>query len=194
MIKRSWQFQFEDGAHEIVLEHGYLSGKRKFFIDGEEFKLLPAEARHYPDVGSTHTFEIAGHECMVVIQTNGVTFTYDLVIDGIAQSTQQLYQPGSASKVEIETSVRRKTLIGIFLITGAFSFLLTWWMAFRSGYYLPIFAIMAPELTVLAFYLVLYPGDVTGKIPLRFWAALALGLALGVLHNWLLSSGFFIFF
>ena len=61
MTKRSWQFQFEDGAHEIVLEHGYLSGKRKFFIDGEEFKLLPAEARFNPDYGSTHVFHIANH-------------------------------------------------------------------------------------------------------------------------------------
>ncbi len=193
MAKRAWQFQFEDGAHEIVLEHGYLSGKRRFFIDGEEFKLLPAEARHNPDVGSTHTFEIAGHECMVVIRTNGVTFTYDLVIDGITQSTRQPYQPDGASKAEIETSVRRKTLIGIFLITGIFSFLLTWWMAFQLGYYLPFLAILAPELTVLAFYLVLYPDDVTGKIPLRFWIALILGLALGLLHNWLLSAGFFFF-
>jgi hypothetical protein len=78
MAKKNWTIQLEDGRHSVELDHGALSGKRRISLDGQ----VVEESQKTIDIGSQHTFPLDGHECTVVIRTNGFTFSYDLLLDG----------------------------------------------------------------------------------------------------------------
>ena len=86
MARKIWTIDLEDGKHVIDLEHGYFSGQRKIIVDG---KLLEAtsKARHLFDMGSVHPIQINGHQCVIHIKTNGITFSYDLSVDGYSVGT-----------------------------------------------------------------------------------------------------------
>src|SRR3712207_398869 len=78
MPRKVWTIPLEDGSHTIELDHGAISGRRSIRVDGE----LVERSRHHVDFGSSHTFELSGHLCEVVIDTNGLTFSYFLLVDG----------------------------------------------------------------------------------------------------------------
>ena len=83
MAKKSWTFELEDGEHTVTLEHGFFSGKRVIHVNGE----LLEESQQMLDLGSAHAFELSGHDCVVDIRTNLLSFGYDLVIDGRSLET-----------------------------------------------------------------------------------------------------------
>jgi hypothetical protein len=78
MAKKNWTIQLEDGRHSVELDHGALSGKRRILLDGQ----VVEESQKTIDIGSQHTFPLDGHECTVIIRTNGLRFSYDLLLDG----------------------------------------------------------------------------------------------------------------
>ena len=89
MAKKIWRFELGDGEHTVELEHGYWSGKRVIRVDGERLE----RTRRLVDSGSQHAFEIDGHPCAVHIRTNGITFTYDLVVGGRSVETGEPVTP-----------------------------------------------------------------------------------------------------
>ena len=87
MAKKVWTFQLEDGTHRVELEHGYWSGKRRVRIDGLPREETATVVHALRDRGSDHTFELNGHTVTVCVRTNGLTFSYDLVLDGTSVRT-----------------------------------------------------------------------------------------------------------
>lgn len=89
MTEKTWHFELEDGQHVVELDHGYFSGKRKIRLDGAVI-LESAETQHLVfDTGSVHEFHTGSHPCAVIIRTNGITFSYDLAVDGRSITTGQ---------------------------------------------------------------------------------------------------------
>ena len=89
MAQKTWQFELEDGTHKVDLEHGVFSGKRNIRVDGNTI-LKSAELGHLVfDTGGVYEFDINSHPCAVIIRTNGITFNYDLAVDGRSVTTGQ---------------------------------------------------------------------------------------------------------
>src|SRR5436190_17401625 len=78
MASKTWQFQLEDGTHAVAIEHSPISGKRTIYLDG---RVIEQRTKMF-DTGSVHSFPVSGHQCAVQVKTNGLTFKYDLIIDG----------------------------------------------------------------------------------------------------------------
>jgi hypothetical protein len=83
MAKKVWTVDLEDGHHTVELEHAYLSGKRVITLDGREV----VRAQSVLDFGSEHPFQIGTHPALARISTNGLTFSYDLAVDGRSVAT-----------------------------------------------------------------------------------------------------------
>jgi len=85
MAKRTWEFRLEDGAHVVHLKHGFITGRKAIRVDG---KLLPLPgSTQFCDMGGDYPFQMAEHLVVVHIRTNGLTFSYDLTIDGCSIET-----------------------------------------------------------------------------------------------------------
>ena len=94
-MKKSWQLELDGQEHTVELEHETILGKRKIYVDGQ----LVEESRKLFDAGSDHTFQIGAHLCTVHIRTNGITFNYDLSVDGypVGMGGGRPLAPGSAT-------------------------------------------------------------------------------------------------
>lgn len=95
MAKKEWIFELEDGQHTVELEHSYFSGKRVIRVDGNLLESSTKVQHALIDTGSEHKFNIGTHPCVVTISSNGITFKYDLIIDGRSVTTGQ---PAAASQ------------------------------------------------------------------------------------------------
>ncbi len=88
MADRSWEVNIEGDTHTVHLRHGHYLGKREIWLDGQRI----FEGRQLVDRGSQHQFLIGSSSCELGITTNGITFDYYLLLDGLPVET-----PGSAS-------------------------------------------------------------------------------------------------
>ena len=87
MARAEWTVRVGGRDARIALEHGYWSGKRRIFVDGVEQQLPASERVRVIDFGSVHRLALEGTLCDVVVRTNGLWFTYDLIVDGVSRST-----------------------------------------------------------------------------------------------------------
>jgi hypothetical protein len=87
MAKKTWEFTIDGKEHKVELDHQYISSRRRIRVDGQELELDKKSSKPLLDYGSDHKFKIGNHECAVVIRTNGITYSYDLAIDGVSQKT-----------------------------------------------------------------------------------------------------------
>jgi hypothetical protein len=89
MAKKTWELELGEGKHLVELEHGYWSGKRTIRVD--DYTIVDSANWQHTlfDTGSVHEFNIGNHPCAVVIRTNGLTFSYDLAVDGYSVTTGQ---------------------------------------------------------------------------------------------------------
>jgi hypothetical protein len=78
MAKKSWTFELDNEQHIVKIDHGYFSGKKVIYLDGEVLE----ESRKIIDTDSEHTFQIGDHTCRIVVESNWVKFNYDLIVDG----------------------------------------------------------------------------------------------------------------
>jgi hypothetical protein len=106
MTTKRWDFRDEDlRRYTVEVDHGYWSGKRVVTANGRE---VVRERKTFGfDMGSQHGFEVDGHAALLRIRTQGVTYMYDLYVDGIAIAPQGTTIPraGSAtSPVQPDTS------------------------------------------------------------------------------------------
>jgi hypothetical protein len=78
MAQRTWEVDVQGIHHTVNLKHGYWSGRREIFLDGQPL----VKDRHLIDKGSQHPFSIDGRSCELGITTNGITYDYYLLLDG----------------------------------------------------------------------------------------------------------------
>ncbi len=81
MATKVWTFNLEDGRHVVEMQHGYLGGKRVMKVDGK----VQEQSRKVFDTGSEHRFSISGHPCVLRILTDGLSFQFELHVDGKLQ-------------------------------------------------------------------------------------------------------------
>ena len=84
MAKRTWKVALPDGEHVVDFEHGYISGARKLVVDGRPVVKVK---RNVIDMGGDVAFQISGHPCAVLVKSNGITYSYDLEVDGKSVAT-----------------------------------------------------------------------------------------------------------
>ena len=80
MAERIWHFTVNDATHEAALQHSSLSGEKRVYLDGE----LIHRSRQFIDFGLRLEFLTDGAVCELRISTNGITFRYQLSVDGRA--------------------------------------------------------------------------------------------------------------
>ena len=79
MATRHWTLHFDGETHTVRLEHGYWLGLRQIWVDDK-----PVErSRKLIDFGSIHAIEIKEHHCELGIATNGFTYDFYLLVDGV---------------------------------------------------------------------------------------------------------------
>ncbi|KAL5257509.1 hypothetical protein ACHWQZ_G012453 [Mnemiopsis leidyi] len=73
-----WDLNLPDGKHSVRFQHGTTSGRRVILVDGKEvrntgwqFKLVGKES-----------FLIGKHRACIIIEANGLNYTYILEVDG----------------------------------------------------------------------------------------------------------------
>lgn len=77
--------------HEIKLDHDYLSSKRRVWVDGIEQNLPSSDKQPSVDWGGDLDYKIGEHLCRLAIRSNGLTYNYDLIVDGISNKTGKQY-------------------------------------------------------------------------------------------------------
>ncbi len=119
MAKKIWTIALEDGQHTIELEHGYISGKRTICVDGTQIELPPGESSSFLDFGSNHPFKIGNHFCIIHIRTNGITFNFDLSVDGSSISTGKQVDSSNSVPSWVWAFVVACAIIPIISLGGA---------------------------------------------------------------------------
>lgn len=79
MARRSWTFTLESGRHTVELHHRYFLGTRRLRIDGVE---TVQRGSPFGDHSGEHPIPLPGHDAFVRISTNGLTYSYALIVDG----------------------------------------------------------------------------------------------------------------
>jgi len=79
MGKRTWEVTVYEGKHVIKLRHGYFTGKRIIWLDGNVIE----ESRKISNHASQYFFSIEDKKCEVGITSNGFTYAYYLLVDNV---------------------------------------------------------------------------------------------------------------
>lgn len=85
MGRRNWDVYVDGVRHGVELEHSSWSGRRVIRVDGVEV----SNRRHQPDFGSVERFQLGGRPALVIIRSKWFRFRYDMVVDGISQTTNE---------------------------------------------------------------------------------------------------------
>lgn len=103
MAYKAWKFELEGQSHIVELEHGYWSGRRLIRIDGQ----VTDRRVKFCDTGSSHRFEISGHECVVRVVyrwSKPLSFSYECTIDGeLVPTAKSLISESGIESAVIET-------------------------------------------------------------------------------------------
>ena len=114
MAKRHWEFDLDDGHHVVDFKHAYFLGTRTFVVDGAK---TVQRAVPFQDHSGEYSFPLPGHDARVRI-TSGLSYSYDLVVDGLAvgsESVRQIARPKAGSPAYSRT-------VGILLLVIAIPF------------------------------------------------------------------------
>jgi hypothetical protein len=80
MTTKRWDFRDEDlRRYAVEVEHAVLSGDRRIVVNGREV----FHGGKFFDTGSEHAFDDEGHSARLRIGSNGLGYTYNLVVDGL---------------------------------------------------------------------------------------------------------------
>jgi hypothetical protein len=119
MAKRTWEFEVEGIPHRLELEHGFISGKRKISLDGLVIEQTSKLSHLLMDIGSVHRFEIGESTGVLVISTNGLSFSYDFVLDREPIEPLEDVKP---SKLQ-EVGVLLTFMVGMLVFAFVFCYL-----------------------------------------------------------------------
>jgi FAIM1 (Fas apoptotic inhibitory molecule) protein/uncharacterized protein DUF3592 len=114
MARRHWEFDLDDGHHQVDFVHGYFFGKRTFTIDGtttsQQGWPLTSHAGEY-------RFPFGSHDARVRITTNGLKYFYDLVVDGREIRTGE--EAGTVARPRIGGPAAQRILGAVLLLIAA---------------------------------------------------------------------------
>jgi hypothetical protein len=80
MAAKRWDFRDEDlRRYAVELEHNVLSGDRRIIANGREV----FHGGKFMDTSGEHAFDVEGHDARVRISSNGFSYVYKLVVDGL---------------------------------------------------------------------------------------------------------------
>jgi hypothetical protein len=87
MGSRRWEVELDGRRHEVVVDHGYFSARRRIQVDGASVVDIspdPFNAVRLWNTATEHVFSVAGHEAVVRIDPTIDNMTYKkfLSIDG----------------------------------------------------------------------------------------------------------------
>lgn len=99
MARKSWTFVLEENnghgveptafaprarTHTVELQHNYWTTRRTIHLDQQ--LVSPSELKSYGVFGmsSDDLFRVEEHDCVVHIRSNGITYSYDLAVDGLS--------------------------------------------------------------------------------------------------------------
>lgn len=97
LAKRRWDIQLDGRSHVVELDHSELSGRAHVRVNGQ--MALDQRARSLRDLlaltslPTGHPFAIDGHSCALRVDPAGLTYGYDLIVDGISQRTGRRATP-----------------------------------------------------------------------------------------------------
>ena len=197
MSKKTWTFEVDGHPHSVVLDHGVFTGTRRIWLDGSGVELGFGKDRRWPDYGSRHRLRIGSHTVVVEIRTNGLTFSYDLALDGISVTSGQkvdLYSGTDFIGTRSADQSIALTLVVASVILGLAAIIANMHFSARFGLYYPALSYFGPALLVVATYLLLAPKARTSARQMSILEGLILtGLViiLGALFNYLISGKFF---
>jgi len=89
MARRQWVVELSDGSHTVELDHSVITGKRAIRVDGRQVALPGEDTGSVIDFGGRARVAIGESTGVVHIRTNGLTYSYDLAIDGRSVETGQ---------------------------------------------------------------------------------------------------------
>jgi hypothetical protein len=105
VAKIDWEVVVGEQVHTVRLVHGYWSGKREIWVDGE----LVERGRKIFDSGSRHFFTIGDQEFEAAILTNGVTVNYFLLQEGNPVLSEKEKATGKKAEDLLNTRYLRDT-------------------------------------------------------------------------------------
>ncbi len=85
MTTRNWKFQVNGLGHVLEVRHGYWLGTQDVRLDGRVIR----RERHFYDPGWAQALDFPGHQAEVRAITNGFTYTYILVLDGLPYPAEE---------------------------------------------------------------------------------------------------------
>lgn len=85
MTRKTWQIHLDGKTYGLEVRHGYWSGKREIWLDGQ----LIAAGKQLLDAGSAHSFNIGGHDSELLILSRGLSFRFLLLVDGVAHLSEE---------------------------------------------------------------------------------------------------------
>jgi hypothetical protein len=77
MATEAWQVRTPDGDHLVELEHGYFSGKRTVWVDGE---VVVHEGTHLIDLGDVFAIPLGTTRGFLAIRPTLFGFRYSLKV------------------------------------------------------------------------------------------------------------------
>jgi len=194
MTDKRWEFELGEVGHTVELEHNPFSNKRSIRADGRLLSLLP-ESQQPKERSSKHAFRIDGHTCEVVINYKDRKFAYDLILDGVSNTPEKYALEMTEAQTSEQVNGTRWAIIGLFLVIGIGGNWINWYLAHTQGYYIGELTFIAPAITFLAFYFMLFPKDFiiqyTGKFPLRMWVVIILAILIGIANNYAFEHGLY---
>ena len=99
MTAKRWDFRDEDlRRYSVELEHSVLSGDRRIIANGREV----FHGGKFMDTSGEHAFDIEGHDARVRISSNGFSYVYKLVVDGLTIPPEGMTIPRPAKHVPME--------------------------------------------------------------------------------------------
>lgn len=100
---RRWEFELEDSRiegdevatkpvfaprkHVVELDHNHWTMKRTIKLDGQALQHFQIRSYGVPGMTADDLFEVDGHGVVVHTRVQGITYTYDLAIDGVSVQT-----------------------------------------------------------------------------------------------------------
>jgi hypothetical protein len=84
VARKRWEFDLEDGHHVVEFQQRYFLGSRTVTVDG-----LTKEdpGRPFRDHSGQYPIALRGHDAAIWVSTNGFTYSFELVIDGLSLSS-----------------------------------------------------------------------------------------------------------
>jgi len=194
MADKRWEFELDGVRHTVELEHNPFSKVQSLRVDGR-LQSTPAESPQRKDRGRTHAFRIEGHACKVIVSQRGRRFDYDLLIDGVSNTSEQHALETSAAQPSEKVKGTARAAGGLFILIGVGGNWFNWYWAHSKGYYWGELSLIAPAIGFIGLYFLFFPKEFaaqyTGKLSVRTWIAIILALALGFANMYAFDHGLY---